>query len=136
MPAPGRFNTIAQLKQIQNIHTGDNGWADVGYHFIVDPSGQAWEGRRLMHQGAHAGGSANIGNVGVCLMGNFETSRVPSAQAAGLTNLLDALRAQFEVDRSEVRTHREWKATTCPGQHLQSVVARYRTAPRSTLALQ
>jgi len=136
MPAPGQFNTIAQLKQIQNIHTGDNGWADVGYHFIVDPSGQAWEGRRLMHQGAHAGGSANIGNVGVCLMGNFETSRVPSAQAAGLTNLLDALRAQFEVDRSEVRTHREWKATTCPGQHLQSVVARYRTAPRSTLALQ
>jgi hypothetical protein len=136
MPAPGRYSAISQLKQIQNIHTEDNGWADVGYHFIVDPQGQVWEGRRLMHQGAHAGGAANIGNVGVCLMGNFETDRVPRAQIAGLTNLLEALRVQFDVPRSEVRTHREWKATACPGQHLQSVVAGYRAGSSLTLALQ
>jgi len=136
MPPPSRYSTIAQLKQIQDIHTQDNGWADMGYHFIVDPNGQVWEGRRLMYQGAHAGGAANIGNVGVCLMGDFDSSRVPAAQMNGLSDLVLALRTQFGVAKSEVRTHREWKATACPGQHLHSAVVGYRSGSRSTLALQ
>jgi hypothetical protein len=136
MPPPGKYGTIAQMKQIQDIHTQDKGWADIGYHFIIDPNGQVWEGRRLMYQGAHAGGAANIGNVGVCLMGNFETSRVPDAQMRALSDLIAGLRAQFSVAKNEVRTHREWKATACPGQHLHSAVVGYRSGSRSTLALQ
>lgn len=136
MPPPGKYGTIAQLKQIQDIHTQDKGWADVGYHFLIDPNGEIWEGRRLIFQGAHAGGAANIGNVGVCLMGNFETSRVPPAQMQALSDLVAALRNQFDVPKSEVRTHREWKATACPGQHLHRAVVGYRSDPIATLALQ
>jgi hypothetical protein len=136
MPPPGKYGTIAQLKQIQDIHTQDKGWADVGYHFLIDPNGVVWEGRRLMYQGAHAGGAANIGNVGVCLMGNFDNSRVPKAQMQALSDLVAALRNQFNVPRNEIRTHREWKATACPGQYLHAAVVDYRSDPIATLALQ
>ncbi len=136
MPAPSSYGTVGQLKQIQDIHTQDKGWADVGYHFLIDPTGRVWEGRRLMYQGAHAGGAANIGNVGVCLLGNFENHNAPQAQLEGLSSLVEALRGQFDIAKSEVRTHREWKATACPGAHLHSAVLGYRSGASATLSRQ
>ena len=136
MPPPTSMGTVAQLRQIQNVHTNDRGWADVGYHFLIDPSGRVWEGRKLLHQGAHAGGAANIGNIGICLLGNFDNQDVPRAQLKALDRLVEGLRSHFAIARSDVRTHREWKATSCPGSHLHEAVVAYRSGRRSTLALQ
>jgi len=136
MPPPGKWGTIAQLKQVQDIHAQDKGWADIGYHFLIDPTGEVWEGRRLLYQGAHAGGAANIGNIGICLLGNFESHAVPRPQMQSLADLVEALRSHFSIPRSEVRTHREWKATACPGTALHQAVLAYRAGERATLALQ
>src|SRR5262245_4307545 len=44
-----------EIRKFQLQHQDEKGWADIGYHFIIDPAGRIWEGRSLQYQGAHAG---------------------------------------------------------------------------------
>jgi hypothetical protein len=69
-----------EIRDIQTVHMRDEGWGDIGYHFLIDPTGRIWQGRLLEWQGAHASGANNIGNIGICLLGNF--NRTASAARA------------------------------------------------------
>jgi hypothetical protein len=131
-----------RLPKIERVHQAQL-WACIGYHFIVDAQGTVWEGRPLRYQGAHAHGDANNrGNIGVCLLGDFETSRVPPAQAKALRGLLERLCADYRIDRAQTYVHRElWDGTECPGRFLKQVVLQWRSgagpgpALRATQAL-
>ena len=46
-----------------------NGWADVGYHYLVQKDGKIVLGRPIAAQGAHARG-ANRTSVGICVIGD------------------------------------------------------------------
>jgi N-acetylmuramoyl-L-alanine amidase len=102
------------------------GWACIGYHFIIASDGRVYEGRPLKYQGAHSTGDNNIGNVGVCLLGNFDRDQVPSAQRQALISVLDRLSRRFSVDKAEIHGHRDFKTTDCPGRYLMSIVESYR----------
>ncbi len=115
----------AQLRQFERAHKG-KGWACIGYHFIIARDGTVFEGRPLKFQGAHATGQNNVGNVGICLMGNFDQRPVPKAQLDSLRSVLDRLRAQYGIDRSEVEGHSHYKTTDCPGKYLRQFVERYK----------
>ncbi|MFT7465278.1 MAG: hypothetical protein ACI9EF_003643 [Pseudohongiellaceae bacterium] len=132
LPAPPAGSAGAQMRSIQMDHQEHQGWADIGYHFLIDAQGDVWEGRRLLYQGAHAGSNApglNVGNIGVCLMGNFEMGSVPAAQEASLLRVLDALAGWFALPTSAVQPHTHFKASTlCPGAALLPIVKRYRSA--------
>ncbi len=123
----------SDLRNMQASHQTGNKWADLGYHFVIDPSGGIWEGRALKWQGAHEGAGLNQGAIGICLMGNFETQPLPSAQTAGLARLLDVLCKHFRVDAAHIKTHREVRQepTDCPGAPLQRWVDDYRRAHSS-----
>ncbi|MEM7205049.1 MAG: peptidoglycan recognition family protein [Planctomycetota bacterium] len=119
------------VRAIQRSHIHDNGWADIGYHYVIDRGGRVWDGRSLEWQGAHAGDPRrNRGNIGVCLLGNFVTGRSgqhPSAaQSAALEGLLAVLCRRHGVVGEQIFTHRELRKTQCPGAHLQAVVERFR----------
>ena len=43
-----------EVLRIQSIHQDDKHWADIGYHFLIDPAGRIFEGRPVEIQGAHA----------------------------------------------------------------------------------
>ncbi len=126
------------LRAIQSEHQDGNGWADIGYHFLLDQNGTIWEGRELRWQGAHAGNSTlNRGNLGICLLGNFEDELLLAPQRRALQRLLDTAAGQFDVPRGRVYTHRELKqGTACPGTHLQRFMDDYRRAGTPSLALQ
>ncbi|HEX5009403.1 MAG TPA: peptidoglycan recognition family protein [Planctomycetota bacterium] len=117
----------SEIREIQAAHQ-EKGWADIGYHFLIDAGGGIWEGRPLRWQGAHEGAGLNRGAVGVCLLGNFDDQPVPLAQQAALSQLLDALCRQYALTANDIRTHREVRPdpTNCPGRALQAVVDRYR----------
>ena len=114
---------------IQDHHMNQNGWGDIGYHFLIDPQGRVFAGRSLQWQGAHAGGvngHNNIENIGICLLGNFQ-DEVPSKRAvAALQGLLDDLRGRFGIALAAVNGHQHYKNTACPGRYLQPVVDAYR----------
>lgn len=123
---------IPFLRSIQRDHMDGQGWADIGYHFVIDTGGTVWEGRTLGWQGAHAGNSdLNRGNVGICLLGDFDRNLVDNRQSASLDALVGGLAARYGVRVDDIVTHRELKATGCPGENLQRYVERYRQSRRA-----
>ncbi|MFT7517781.1 MAG: hypothetical protein ACI84O_001582 [Myxococcota bacterium] len=129
----------AEVKNIQDQHMNGRtpGWADIGYHFLIDRAGKIIAGRPLSAQGAHASGNNNIGNIGICLLGNFASQpnrgndyimaqEPSSAQILALTELVDALRGNYSISGNNVFGHKELKSTDCPGPALSRWVANYR----------
>jgi hypothetical protein len=132
-PEPTPHAVGNAIRDIQTVHRRDEGYADIGYHFLIDPAGAVYEGRSLALQGAHAGNSAlNAGNIGVALLGNFEQDPLPRAQAQALVDLLDALRDRFGIRVERIYGHAEIRrlgglgVTACPGKAVEYVLSKYR----------
>ena len=119
--------TAAALRQIQDLHQNGNGWADIGYHLLIDPEGRLFEGRPLRWQGAHAGNKQyNRDNIGICLLGDFTVERPTPRALATLEGLIESLRAQHGIPRAKVFGHEHFKNTECPGRYLASWLVRYK----------
>ncbi len=120
----------AQIHSVQGSHQTSEGWADIGYHFLIDPAGRIWEGRPLRWQGAHAGGDHNRGNIGVCVLGCFlrgaEGHNPTKEQAIALEQTLRWLCSDYDIDESQIYFHRQFKSTQCPGPRLEAVVTEIR----------
>ncbi|MEI7760891.1 MAG: N-acetylmuramoyl-L-alanine amidase, partial [Thermoleophilia bacterium] len=81
----------AIMRGIQVYHVKSNGWADIGYNFLVDRYGIVYEGRHGGIDknviGAHALGF-NTGSVGVAMIGTFGTAALPVEASRALERLL------------------------------------------------
>jgi hypothetical protein len=91
----------ADVRAIYAYHAVTQGWGDIGYHLLIDSSGQVYEGRRGREPDGRGqreivsenlvGGHAldyNYGSVGIALLGNYQV-RQPSPVM--LDALVDAL---------------------------------------------
>lgn len=104
---------LATLLEIQRLHRGDRGWADVGYHFMLDVDGAIYQGRELGVRGVHTQGR-NTGSAGVCLLGDFRYRSPPTAQWDALVALGRWLVAELEL--THVAAHSQFnEGTVCPG---------------------
>jgi N-acetyl-anhydromuramyl-L-alanine amidase AmpD len=56
--------------EIRKWHVDDNGWSDIGYHYIIKRGGLVQIGRPEAFQGAHAP-AANSKSIGICLIGGM-----------------------------------------------------------------
>ena len=119
--------TVADRIEHYRVGHRGRGWADIGYHLIIDRGGVLWQGRSIRWQGAHVQ-HHNEGNIGVLVMGNFDLQSPTPAQLATLRRVLVDLRALYRLPRGRVYTHREWDdaQTACPGRRLQPRVERIR----------
>ncbi|MFP6738512.1 MAG: peptidoglycan recognition family protein [Planctomycetota bacterium] len=113
------------IRGIQDTHIAANGWDDIGYHFIIDSAGRAWEGRHLDRIGAHAGSrELNMGNIGILVLGNFDLQQPTSWQLQRLAQMLSLLQRRFFIADRDVYTHSGIRAmaglspTACPGRHI------------------
>lgn len=101
---------------IQRFHMETRGWADIAYTSVFCPHGSIFEGRwlgvRTAAQGTNQGNNAHYAH---CYLGGKGDPVTREAEAA----LIDVLRF-FRANGSgnELRTHRSWKATECPGEEL------------------
>lgn len=109
-----------RLNDIQRAHVG-NGWADIGYHYAIDPTGTIWAARPVQLQGAHVR-DWNERNLGIMMMGNFMHERPTPAALASLQTLVRSESARYRVPASRISTHRELSTTACPGDALQRQV--------------
>jgi hypothetical protein len=123
MDAAG-FSTADQARQrlsdIRRAHT-DNGWADIGYHYVIDPTGVIWSARPVQLQGAHVR-DWNEHNLGIMLMGNFMHDRPTPRALTSLRALVRSESARYRVPAGRISTHRELASTACPGDSLQREV--------------
>lgn len=97
-------------RQIQNHHMDGNRWSDVGYNFLVDSDGVAYEGRGWDVVGAHAA-PRNTQGIGVCYIGR---DGMTDAAKRTVIALYDEAcrRAGRTLDR---KGHRDITSTSCPG---------------------
>ncbi len=104
--------------QIQTLHMHQKGYADIGYHFIIDEAGRIYAGRDIHVRGAHTG-NHNSGTLGVVLMGNFEEAQPPAAQFDSLKVLVQGLIGNYGI--SYLCGHRDFQpgVTLCPGKNLE-----------------
>ena len=112
---------------IRCVHVNNNGWADIGYHYIIcngrkhgewkaGRDGEVQEGRPLEYVGAHARG-ANSDSVGVCLIGDFQYTYPTAMQIKSLIVLLANLCIAYGLDpHKAIIGHRDVNATECPGK--------------------
>lgn len=128
-----------ELRSIQNSHQGERGWADIGYHYLIDGAGRIWEGRQAQYQGAHAGNrEANRGNLGIALLGDFDQRPPSREQEAALVRLLQSLMGTHGVSANRVLGHNDVSTefrsggTSCPGHHLSSRLAALATQAASS----
>jgi len=109
-------------REIQRLHMEEKGFADIGYHFLVNEKGQLFEGRSLKVRGAHTYG-ANHGSLGICLTGNFEEIQPTPEQLATLSSLLTGLVAVYpRIDRLAGHKDHNPGVTLCPGTNLYDLL--------------
>jgi N-acetylmuramoyl-L-alanine amidase len=113
------------IQKIQTYHVRNRGWGDIGYHFLVDANGNVWQGRSLDWQGAHASGANNVGNIGICLLGDYRSSAPEPEALAALERLVDALSERHHIARNRVFGHQKFSKTECPGGPLMAWIAKY-----------
>lgn len=124
----------ALLRSTYAYHVKSRGWCDIGYNFLVDKFGRAFEGRyggiARPVIGAHTGGY-NTNSFGVSLIGNFD-SATPSA--AVMDRVARIIAWKYDTNyRSPLSTvvmsgkrlntvsgHRDTKQTACPGRNVYS----------------
>lgn len=122
-----RSDAVRRMQTIRQGHITrkPDAFADIGYHFVIDPHGNIWEGRNLYYQGAHVKGQ-NENNMGIMVMGNFEFQRPTPAALNALDSFVAQQMRRYNVVMSRVKTHQEMAPTECPGRNLQ----RYMLATR------
>lgn len=115
----------ARIEVIRSSHVSGRGWADIGYHYLIDPQGRVWEGRSIRYQGAHVK-DQNENNMGVLVLGNFEMQSPSPAALSSLDRFVADQMRRYGVPMSRVRTHQELAPTECPGRNLQMYMVRTR----------
>lgn len=117
-------DAAGRLESIRRSHV-NKGWADIGYHYIIDPAGRVWQGRPISLQGAHVK-DENPGNIGIMVMGNFDSQSPTPAALTTLDQFIAFQLRQYSLPVRRVYTHQELKPTACPGRSLQAYMARTR----------
>lgn len=107
--------------EIQRLHQDNKGYADVGYHYLIDEHGIIYEGRPINVRGAHTGGF-NTGAVGIVLLGNFEETEPTTAQLNSLTALNQDLKSTYKI--THLAGHQDFQPgeTLCPGKNLEPLL--------------
>jgi hypothetical protein len=113
--------TAELIRGMRNYQVDEKHWDDIAYHFVIDPRGDVWEARPLRYQGAHTR-SHNEGNIGICVIGNYEVQKPNSAQLKSIKSLVEYLRRKYGIAKGSIFGHEELKATDCPGKNLMTVV--------------
>lgn len=110
----------SSAEEIHKFHQEVNGWAGIGYHYVIRKDGRIEQGRRPQMVGAHAL-HHNKNSVGICVAGNFDVAKIQSAQMDSLKLLTAWLCQRYKLNpmaKGVIVGHRDLNDTACPGKNL------------------
>lgn len=136
-------------RNIQKFHMGDNDWSDSGHNFLNTTGGFILEGRHgsldavrqgFCVQSAHAAqdpGKLANGNQspGIENEGNFMTFQMGQKQWDSLVELCASLCNSCNVSPINIKGHRDFSKTDCPGDWLYSQLPSLRKQVADKLGL-
>jgi len=100
------------VASIKRWHAEENGWSDIGYHFIITKAGNGkvhWC-RPIEKKGAHCV-NYNSYSIGICLTGNKIFS---DAQMESAVKLVKMFMTIFYLSKTEILGHCAVSSKTCP----------------------
>ena len=110
----------SSAEEIHKYHQEVNGWAGIGYHYVIRKDGTIEQGRKPLAVGAHAY-KHNKNSVGICVAGNFDVAKIKSAQLDSLKLLTAWLCQKYKLNPMKegvIVGHRNLNDTSCPGDNL------------------
>lgn len=112
----------ASAEQIHGWHI-NNGWAGIGYHFVIRKDGTIERGRPEWAVGSHAYGE-NSHTIGIHLSGDFTQAYPTTEQVEKCALLIANLCEDYGIptDREHIVGHGELMSTDCPGTNLQALL--------------
>jgi N-acetylmuramoyl-L-alanine amidase len=109
-----------RIAEIRRWHVQQNGWRDIGYHWLIDRDGTVYGGRPEATSGAFEP-RVNATAIGVCLLGGFGSAATNSfaqhytdAQDVALRDLISAIKERHPGIK-RVSGHNEYSSKACPG---------------------
>lgn len=112
------YDDDLSAEQIHASHQAQ-GWAGIGYHFVIRKDGSIELGRPDWSIGAHAYGF-NSDSIGIHVCGNFDQAEPTKAQLDALPQLIADICDAYGLIAADtiVVGHRDLMATACPGNNL------------------
>ncbi len=111
----------AKARQHQGYHLS-RGWPDLAYHYLIDANGNVYEGRPVDAVGDTGTEYDPTGHFLVCCEGNFDEQEPSKSQIESLADLLAWGADTFGVGVDTVAGHRDYAATSCPGDLLYPLI--------------
>lgn len=112
----GKDGPGVDREEIRRIHVQDNGWDDIGYHFLIEEE-NGWDkiftGRLVQYTGAHCPGANDY--IGICVVGNFHSTPPSQDKINKLFSLVKGLMLTYQIKPENIHPHRKFKRTECPG---------------------
>ena len=101
-----------------------NPWRGIGYHFVVGNGHGMADGHiepcfrwKEQSAGAHAGVKQyNEQGIGICLIGDFQSSPPTDAQLHRVAELVTYLKRTCKIPADHVVGHGNFRSTECPGR--------------------
>ncbi len=124
----GNTDVDVSSEEIHKWHLA-NGWAGIGYHYVIRKDGTIERGRPRDTIGAHSYGH-NQTSIGINLVGNFEIATPKPEQIESAACLIADLCNTYRLtpNKSTVRGHKDLNYDTlCPGKNLYSQLQDIRT---------
>lgn len=131
-------------RSIQRAHMNEFGWNDSGHNFLNTTGGVLLEGRQgtldAIKQGrcvrsAHSGSAKGNESPGIENEGNFMTYQMNAKQWDSLVDLCVSICSTCKIDPDNIKGHRDFTPTKCPGNWLYSQLPRLRQEVRKQLSL-
>ncbi|WP_404962566.1 peptidoglycan recognition family protein [Streptomyces sp. 147326] len=126
-----RQRAFALARAIQTYHMDAQGWIDTGQHFTVSRGAFVLEGRHnslaelragtRQVRAAHCVGQNTV-SIGIENEGTYTSQAPPAAQYAMLADLCAHVCGQYGLPASEIYGHRDFNATSCPGDRLYALL--------------
>ena len=104
------------IDTIRKEHVEDNGYSDIGYHWIIPLSGSVEKGRPESISGEHSK-DFNKNSIGVCYIGGVDKDMNPKdtrteGQKETLKCLLEDIKDRYP--NAEIIGHRNISSKDCP----------------------
>lgn len=109
---------ISYLRNLQSWSRREKKWADNPYHFMIDLKGKIYEARPVNIPGDTNTDYDVNGHVLICVVGNYEEQKINREQLNSLSKLTAFLKQRFNIDLKDIRTHKDYTETLCPGRDL------------------
>jgi N-acetylmuramoyl-L-alanine amidase len=109
----GREHTVADIDRWHK----NNGWNEIGYHYVIYLDGSIHKGRDVEKVGAHCTGH-NKNSIGICYIGGCDKDMKPKdtrtdAQKNSIIELLTRLKKWYP--EAKIYGHRDFANKACPG---------------------